>query len=184
MAEQITGHTDEALERLCEQFKGHQNIADLLTALTGSVQEVETVLWDLLTDRAIDTATGVHLEAIGAKVGQDRNGMIDETYRRFIRARIATNRSRGTAGDILRIASLVLDEPNAYLRLENQGAAAYVLRVQDVDLTDDLADVLIDFLREATAAGVRAIVEYSEDTPMIWDVSNWEGAHVWARAID
>lgn len=184
MTTQILTHTDQALARLCQQFVGQPNIAALLTALTGTVQDVETALWQLLTERSVDTAVGVHLDAIGAIVGQDRNGLIDEDYRRYVRARIATNKSRGTIGDVLRIANLVLNDPAAYLEIDNQGAAAYVLRVNDVTITDDLADIMIDFLRDATAAGVRAILEYHTASPMIWGASNWEGADVWSRALD
>lgn len=195
MASQITNHTEQALARLCEQFKGQPNIVKLLTALTGTVQDVETALWQILTERSVDNATGVHLDAIGAVVGQDRGGLIDEDYRRFIRARIATNRSRGTIGDILRISRLVLNDPAAYLELDNQGAAAYVLRVNDVVITDDLAEILIDFLRAAvaanatrtgaTSAGVRVILEYSAaEDRAIWGTSTYESTDVWARALD
>lgn len=184
MATQILDHTAEALDRLCQQFADKPQIVALLTALTGTVQDVETALWQLLTERSVDTATGVHLDAIGALVGQARASIIDEDYRRFIRARIATNRSRGTIGDVLRIAQLVLNDPAAYLEIDNQGAAAYVLRVNDIAITDDLAEVLIDFLRSATADGVRAILEYHTADPVIWGASDWEGSDVWARAID
>ena len=183
MATQITDHTAQALERLCEQFKGKANIVKLLTALTGTVQEAETALWDLFTMRSVDTAAGVYLDAIGEIVGQERGGLADVDYRRLIRARIATNRSRGTISDVLRIADLVLNDPSAYLEIDNQGAAAYVLRVLNVSITDELAELLIEFLRAATAAGVRVVLEYSTATPMIWEVSNWESAHVWVRAV-
>lgn len=167
MASQITDHTDQALERLVEQFKEKANIVKLLTALTGTVQDAEDALWALFVERTVDTAIGVHLDAIGKKVGQVRGGMIDETYRRFIRARIATNRSRGTIGDVLRIARLVLNDADAYLRLRNHGAASYDLVIRDVVVTDELAEVLLDFLRAATgatAAGVRVSLEtQSED---------------------
>lgn len=187
MASQITDHTAQALNRLCQQFRDQDNISALLTALTGTVQEAETALWQLFTERSVDTATGVHLDAIGKVVGQERASLIDEDYRRYIRARIATNRSRGTLGDVLRIALLVLNDPDAYLEIDNQGAAAYVLRVHDVATADDLAAVLLDFLQSATAAGVRAILEYSTEDPedvALWGTATFESTDVWSRAID
>lgn len=185
MATEITDHTAQALERLCQQFRDKPQITKLLTALTGTVQEAETALWELLTMRSVDTATGVYLDAIGSVVGQEREGLIDETYRRYIRARIATNRSRGTIGDVLHIANLVLNEPTAYVEIDNQGAGAYVLRVSDLEITDDLAELLLEFVRTATAAGVRAILEYATvSNRAIWGVSTWNGPDVWSRAID
>jgi hypothetical protein len=185
VATQITDHTTQALDRLCQQFKDRPNVIALVTALAGTVQAVETALWQLLTERTVAAAVGVHLDALGTIVGQARGGLVDEDYRRFIRARIATNRSRGTIADVLRIADLVLNDATAGLVVDNQGAAAYVLRVASVATADALAEVLVDFLRDATAAGVRVILEYNETTtPLIWGASNWEGAHVWSRAID
>lgn len=161
MATQITDHVQQALARLSQQFKGKTQVEAMLSALTGNVQEVETALWQLLTERAVDVAIGVHLDTIGQIVGQQREARSDEDYRRFIQARIAANRSRGTIPDVLRIANLVLNDPAAYLQIDNQGAAAYVLRIMNVPISDDVAELLMSFLRNITSAGVRVILESS-----------------------
>lgn len=152
-------HVAEALNRLCEQFKNKDNIAALVTSLVEPTQDIEEALQDCLAQRSVDTATGVQLTAIGNVVGQPRAGLVDADYRPLIRARIAANRSRGVANDLLRVARLVLDDVAASLILDQQGTAAVVLRVEEVIGDDDLMASLLEFLQDSVAAGVRIILE-------------------------
>lgn len=165
------------------------NIEKLLAALIEPVQSVEDALWQLLTARTIDTAIGEQLNVIGRVVGQPRNGLVDDDYRRYIRARIATSRSDGTANDVITVARLVLNETNARFELHNQGVAAYVLRVRLVAVDDEIADIMIAFLRQATAAGVRVILESSSAAPNTtfkWDTPGrgWDSGAPFVDARD
>lgn len=161
-AEGTVDHVTEALARLREQFKAKTNWVALTAALVQPTQDVENALFQLLTDRGVDDAEGDQLDAIGVLVGEARAGRSDDDYRRFIRARIATNRSNGTAEQIINIARLVLGDLDVSIRVENQGTAAYVMRILGPEMTVDVAGILVAFLRSATAAGVRAILEYTD----------------------
>lgn len=175
MATQITDHGARALARLKHQFKDKPKIESFLNALTAQGQELETALFALLTERGIDDAVGVQLDALGDIVGQPRNGLDDDDYRRFVRARIATNKSRGTVAEILKVARLVIDDDAAAFELELQPPAAVVLRLADIVVSDDLADILIGFLRDVSAAGVRMILEYptvADDLLLYLDIDN------------
>ncbi len=136
------------------------NIKKLLQALVDPVQDVESALQQLLVDRAVGTAVGEQLDVLGRVVGQDRNGMVDDDFRRMVRARISVNRSKGTISDVLVVAELVLDDTGAYLRVDNQGTAALVLRVEDVVTDWAVAELIIRMLRETVAGGVRIILEF------------------------
>jgi hypothetical protein len=165
----VMDHVAAALNRLPEQFKGKPNIEKLLRVLVGAIQQAEDAGQQLLTLRTIDTATGAQLDIIGKIVGQARAGLLDDDYRRYCRARVAANRSTGTMEDVLRVAKLVLNDPSAHLAFENQGIAAYVLRVEDVAISADLAGViLMSFLAQITAAGVRPILESGATDPDTW----------------
>ena len=135
------------------------NVEKLIVALVTPTQSVEDALQQLLSERSVDTAVGDQLDTIGVIVDQPRAGLDDETYRRYIRARIRTHRSNGIMRDILAVADLVIYDDDAYLRILNQGVAAYVLRVEDFVMDTDLVNVVIKFLRDATSAGVRPILE-------------------------
>ena len=189
MATQITDHVQQALDRLAQQFKGKPSVESMLSSLAGNVQEVETALWQLLTERSVDVAIGVHLDAIGEIVGQPRNALGDEDYRRFISARIAANRSRGTIPDVLRVANLVLNDPTAYLEIVNGGIATYVLRIMNVPISDATAEILMSFLRAITSAGVRAIMESSAiavGATFKWDTAGrgWDSGAPFVDARD
>lgn len=160
------------------------NIAKLLRAWMTAFQELEDATQQVLALRTVDVATGAQLDVIGKLVGQPREGVSDdELYRRRVRARILVNRSTGLISDVLAIADLIVYDDDARYVVDNQGAAAYVLRVEDVATTDDVADLLVAFLRDATAAGVRPILEYSPSAPedvMRWGTGTW--GQKWASA--
>lgn len=163
MTTQITDHVTQALARLPEQHKDKLKLRALLSGLVGPTQAIEDALYQLLTERGVDTAIGVQLDALGYIVGQLRGGLSDDDYRRYLRARIATNRSRGLMSDIIRVSELVLNDTDAEIILRPEYPAGIVVEVQSIGITSDIADILISFLRDVVSAGVRLILEYSSD---------------------
>lgn len=134
---------------------------ELLGAIAAEVQEVEDMWLAMLASNAIDDATGAQLDQIGGLVAQPRGGASDADYRRRIRAKVATNRSMGLVGDILRLARLVVNDSTASITLENEGIASYVLRLHAAAVPDATATDLAAFVRKATSAGVRGVTEYA-----------------------
>jgi hypothetical protein len=141
------------------------NIKKLLRSWLSGVQTVEVALEQLLTLRAIDTAEGAQLDVLGKVVGQGRGGLVDDDYRRYIRARVRANRSHGTVRDVLAVANLVINDDDAYVEIEQQGNAAYVLKVDDIPFSFSNSLILLQMVTRATSAGVRVIVETNADTP-------------------
>lgn len=141
------------------------NIVKLLTALIGPIQDVENALQQLLTERTIDTAVGVQLDVLGRVVGQARGGLPDDDYRRYLRARIATNRSNGVTEDLITIMSLVVNDSTATYDVERSGTATVVARIAGIAVTDALGSIVYTFLKSATSAGVRVVVEWANSVP-------------------
>lgn len=138
------------------------NITLLLTALCGPVQDVENALAQLYAQRALDVAVGAQLDVLGKIVGQDRNGLSDDDYRRYIRARIAAHRSGGVPEDVLRVASLILNvATSGVLIVRDVEDATYILEVRDHAVDAATATALRDLTVAATSAGVRVVVVYS-----------------------
>ncbi len=201
---QITDHVERAQESNLSQFRGlpgtgptELSVWDaLIKALVRQVQFAEDALWAVWLARVVDNATGWTLDKFGKLVGQPRGGLADEDYQRYIKARIATNRSKGTLPDLLTIARLILDDPTATVRAlwqtpsEIHGPAALVVRIVGAPVTVEISDILIAFLRPAAAAGVRVILEYSSETPAAttfkWDTANrgWDRSMAFWDAKD
>ncbi len=136
-------------------------ITKLITAIVGAgVQPIEDALTQLLTQRTLDTAVGAQLDAIGVIVGQARGGLDDDTYRLYLRARIAVHRSNGTFNDLIKVATLLVDDDAAMIVIHNEGTATVRLFVSNVVLTDDIAAVIANFEQSAVSAGVRIVVEW------------------------
>lgn len=136
------------------------NIRKLLKSWLGGVQYLEDVLQQLYSERRIDTAEGAQLDILGKLVGQKRDGLTDDAYRRYIRARVSTNRSKGTLSEIIKVADLVVFDDDAYLHVQRQHTASYHFKVEDVVINDAaLIEALISFLIAASAAGVRPMLE-------------------------
>jgi hypothetical protein len=181
MAEQITDHVDAAIDRLPEQHKGKTKIEALISALTDPFQTLENGLWQLLTERGVDTAVGVQLTAIGDLVGEPRAGDVDDDYRPRIRARIATNKSTGTISDILTVSRNVVLDENITFVLQQQTLATVMLRLEGAAVESDLADILISFLRNTVSAGVRIILEYQQNPSseiLYLDIDNLDDEHM------
>jgi hypothetical protein len=138
------------------------NIEKLLAVIISPAQDIEDALQQLKTERWVDTAVGDQLDIIGRIVGQPREGRVDDDYRRFIRARIATNNSDGTFEDLITVAFLVIYDENAQFIVTNEGTATVRLHVYGVVTDPDLAEVLYSFARSAASAGVRIVVEWGE----------------------
>lgn len=152
-----TNHVEAGLARLVEQLKDKPKLFALVSALLVQVQGVEDALWQLYTLRSIDTAEGHALDVIGKIVDEPRNAFDDAAYRQHIRARIRASLSSGTVRDILRVFACF----GLTSTIERQAPAGFVLRMLDA-VPSTRVPILRRFLSEAKAAGVRAVLEWSE----------------------
>lgn len=157
-------HVAEALGRLIEEFKGLPRIEELLSIYVGQVQELEVAVFDLLTERTLDTAVGSQLDALGSIVGQERLGFSDDGFRTFIRARIKVNLSDGRADELLEILALISDPAEgtpSILHTEYPPAEFHIQVLSDIGTLDPALAFLL--LTEAKPAGVRFLFIYSTE---------------------
>lgn len=141
-----------------------KNIKKLLRALIeGPIQQLENTWMALLTERRIDNAVGAQLDLLGKMVGQKREGRDDDIYRRFIRARIATNNSDGLVEDEIKVTKLVLDDESVYVHVRPVGTATIAVTLEDGVIDYAIAEIVYEFAQAAAGAGVRVLVEYWPD---------------------
>jgi hypothetical protein len=185
--EQRTNHGDLAVERLIAQYVDKPVITALVRTFGERAQMTEDVLWDLLNQRALETAYGAQLDVLGGILNESRRGRDDEAYRTRLRVRIALTRSSGTATELQHITRLLVpdrtanpriesrDEPPAEMTLQVQGAFPMELDPQD----------LLNVLLEAKSAAVRIVLQWQEctddevfqfDDGPGWDQGKWSNS--------
>ena len=107
-ANQNLFHAEEAKHHLLWQFHGRPRIEAVVDAFGAQVQLAETVVWQLYTERGVDTAVGVQLDGLGALVGEPRVGRSDAAYRQAVRTKILVNRSNGKQDELYAIVTSAL----------------------------------------------------------------------------
>lgn len=161
---QILDHATKAVQRLAGQFKESPLFKGMVSAIGDEVQSLENALYELLTTRDIDAASGQTLANIGRLVGAPPQGARSTSeFRNRIKTQIGVNRSDGSASSIYTISKLVVpawdvaDQP----KITDEPHATYVVQcdppgsvVDDYEAARDLARIL----REANPAGVHGIV--------------------------
>lgn len=110
--QKITDHIQQARSRLVEQDKESNNIIKFQDALVGKWQELENLVWDILSEKNIFVAKYKSLDYLGDIVNEPRNYREDEEYRRAIINKIIQNNSTGTPEEIITLASFFVDDLN------------------------------------------------------------------------
>ena len=201
----INDHVAVAQSRLVSQYADAPRVNALIAALASRTQVLEDAIADVADNRALygDKAEGAQLDAIGALIGFERNGLDDVTYRVMIRGKIATNTSRGTLGDIENIAKTLFNAqavyattPNAPGHDRNRAFAELSLAVGSPKSAASLTPRILKLIRTALPAGVVLVsVSFFDakralacDGPQPWVMgladSNGQGGGLLANLID
>ena len=144
-----------ALARVPQALRGKPRFEAFVRGLAAPFQEVDGALVSLLTSRQLATAAHAALDVLGRVVGAERLGLDDEVFRQRIRQRMALNRSSGEAERVLLLFRLLT--PLA-LELREEFPAAFTFHVGGGALAR--VTEFASLLRQAKAAGVRALLEY------------------------
>lgn len=164
-------HVAAGLARLPQQWRNSPHMIAMLAIFLARYNGLEAAYQDLLLLRSIDTANaddpdgfvGAQLDKIGAKVGQRRNGLSNDDYRRYCRAKIRANNSNGLIEDLIAIAVLVINDPVLYVQVIPQTVKAVQVTIFNIVVDDNLATILINFLRLAVAGGERLLMITTPD---------------------
>ncbi len=114
------------------------------------LQELENTYFDLLENRAIDTAEGEQLDRIGENLGLTREpGQDDDEYRILLNTQIAANLSNGEAETIIEITGVLTS--STIVKLQELFPAHIVVEF-DGDATNQ--SLLNQQIRRIKAAGV------------------------------
>jgi|SRR5579859_2205794 len=140
-------------------FDAKPNVKGVLSAFVQETTAAEIGLESILNGRQNPLSVGGPvLDALGSIVGQPRQGLDDTTYWAFIRARIAANRSSGTAEDLYAIFVLVLPG-GVTAAITVRPPANFVIYLTN-PITASLAGALQNLLHNARGAGIDGILDY------------------------
>lgn len=161
-ATKIADHRAEAILAMPQEQQGKATIELLIEVCAGPANDLEDVLYQLLTERFIDTAIGAQLDLIGKIVLQARNGLGDDDYRRYLRARIAANNSEGLISDFIRVTRSVLNDPTLSVTCAREDSAQLSVYIAGGVLATAVANILLEFLQATRMGGIRLLVHYFE----------------------
>jgi hypothetical protein len=164
MATKITDHADAAKARLIERRKKPQ-IKHALDSFNQQTQALEDAIYQLLTERQLNTAIGEQLEGIGEIVGQPRNGLSDDDYRRTLKARVSANNSEGRIEDLIKVTRGIVNDASLSINPEQQFPASVLVRVEGGLIAGATADLAIEFLRDTRSGGVQIQLHYTPVAP-------------------
>lgn len=163
MLQEILDYAERAKARILSQYREKPKLVALVMTLAAAVQEVEAALFDVIEQTAVGTAVGSWLDQLGNIVGEERGGVGDVLYRRYINARIAANGSEGTLENIIDVIEAWYGSPFPDLRLAELGRMNVEIDLADPDVTAESVDRLIKLLRDTRAAGVGIELFWQQD---------------------
>lgn len=163
MLQEIIDYAERAKARILSQYREKPKLVALVMTLASAVQEVEAALFDVIEQTAVGTAVGTWLDQLGSIVGEERGGVSDVLYRRYINARIAANGSEGTLENFVDVIEAWYGSPFPDLRLAELGRMNLEIDLADPDVSPESIDRLIKLLRDTKAAGVGLELFWQQD---------------------
>ena len=150
----------ESAALLPSMYLESPNVQGFVAALSTGFQNIDTTIVEWQNGSLIDTAEGVNLDRLGARVGQYRTNESDTDYRRKIVARSLANRSCGTCENMIDVMTTLLGQKLLQVFVTDYyPASANVTLVCATALTaQDVADVrLFILMTKPAGVGVSAL---------------------------
>jgi len=146
----------DGLALLLNEFDNKPRLRAIACGLLDGVQDVVNAIWQLYTERWIDTGVGGQLDMTGTVLDMPRGGRGDEVYRAFLRARALVLRSDGSWPALVAVlAALGVTLAALAVTYQADSPAAFVVRVRDSLPTDVTGADLFQMLDAAKLGGVR-----------------------------
>lgn len=102
-------YVTDALSKLTSQFDNSPKVRALLSAIVGPLDDLQTDIDSVKTERWINSAIGSQLDGCGFIVGELRMGRDDDKYRAAIKFRVFVNVSNGTPPDLIKGLKYLID---------------------------------------------------------------------------
>jgi hypothetical protein len=146
-------HAARAEGDLVSKLRKGERLGALARALGHGAQVQEDEFFSLVVDTTLTGSTGKQLEQWGEYVGEQRGGLSDNDYRRFIEARIAANLCEGDVDALLEVFEILTDPVS--LRYFPHYPAGFRLACYRTEwMSDQVVRRVGKTMRDVTPAGV------------------------------
>lgn len=163
----IPDHVEQALHNRLTQFSESPNLELLIRLFVEPLQELEDIAFALITERMLSSAQGAQLDQYGAVAGQRRDGLDDETYRRFISVRLEANRSNGQPDVITNVLATLMKTATPVRYFPLPPAAFGLAYMRGEYSSDDMRTRVLNLVNAIIPAGVK-LEEVVESLPGYW----------------
>lgn len=152
---------DDAVDRLPAGLYGKPRLEAFVRALAHGCQMLEDEIAARAMALGLDTANSTDLDLLGSIVGERRDGLDDEDYRRFIAARLLARKCLGTPDELVAILELVA-APCVAVHFDMFAAGFRLYFGRTLPLTAEMLGRVRRFMVAVKPAGVTMLlVEYS-----------------------
>jgi hypothetical protein len=153
----ITNHIDQGLARLITRYRGRPRFAAWCASHIRQSQLLEDACWELVKSLDVDTADLPRLTLLGKIVGQTPTGTLEE-FRRYVKTRILVNRSRATAPNLIKIATIIF----GVVTFRTMPMCSIVIEADNpVTISPEYG---FELLRRAKGAGIRLQFVFSDES--------------------
>lgn len=159
----LLNYRKTALSRLTGQFVDKPRVCGLVENMVEPLEELEADFLALKDRRWINTAEGKQLDYCGYLVGITRQGRSDDEYRTAIKARVLSNVSAATAGDLIEGVRFLTNAKNPQY-LESYPACAILF--SDGDTVPSGSQQVIQDIAPAAIETIPLLVSYGKKQPV------------------
>lgn len=147
-------HVKEGLALFTDYLRKQPIVTSITATWLRKVQEIETLLWSVITTRMIvNSPTGDVLQKLAKLVGQPVGSLSDADLLTAVKLRVLANKSAGLSNDIIKIAALLSPSWNYLDGLYD----AFTVETYDV-ASPDIGQQILIAARPGASYG---ILEYS-----------------------
>lgn len=162
-------HVSQGQDRATSYFQNKENFLKLLEIFLNKTQEVEDAFIELANVKDLDTVTGVWLDYVGSFIGEERDGLDDDSYRAKLQLRIAINTSDGTNSSVRNVVRLYTNSDSVRIA---EGIYSYGQILFDGE--SNAAGYLYDTVEDVTPVGSKLLTAQNTNKQCItpaWEVS-------------
>lgn len=159
----IDNHRELSIERILTQYRDDYRFKAIIGSIAGNgIQKLENALLSMAKVLDPNAQSGKGLDLLGSIVGAKRQGRNDDTYRLIIKIKIASNTSRGTREEIIRIWKMFSGATSTEVRELGNATieiASNALIIFGID------DYVRELFKSIVAGGVEIYSYYYPDYP-------------------
>ena len=156
---------DRGESRLISYFRSKPRVVAFLRAVLGAaIQDAHDAIYQVLTERWLDTSLGAQLDRIGWIVDLPRGGWPDETYRQLLRAQVLVLRTNGRWSDLVSILLAVGATASGIRYADSGPAGGRIVTVDDFDVGPIGGYAIASLLTRAHPSGTRVTFDHPGGT--------------------